>query len=287
VKRLLGLIGSPRKQGNSEILVKEIYRQLPGEWELQIVRPAEFDIRPCRGCYQCLFGAMTCVVKDDFPVILDALAQSDAYVAAAPAYLLSANASLKRFLDRGLSFFGHADKLWGKPAVGAVLAGLPGMEGFAKLGVDSFIKLTFAQHRGCEVVYAALPGEAVLHEEGTAAAKRLAQALIADPYEPAGDLPVSRCGLCGGDTFRFLENGKVKCMLCSGDGTFEVREGHFRVRIEPSTHPLFLSYEHAMNHLAWLQGMKDAFRARRSELKAVAEEYARDGERLRPPDAGS
>lgn len=54
-KILLGMIGSPRKFGNSELFIKELYLQLSGSWELKLIRLPEMDIRPCKACYQCLF----------------------------------------------------------------------------------------------------------------------------------------------------------------------------------------------------------------------------------------
>ena len=94
--------------------------------------------------------------------VLDALAEADAYVVAAPTYLLSANGSLKNFLDRGLQFYAFVDRLWGKPAVGVAIAGIEGMEGSTKRDVESFIKLTMGDLRGSAVIYGALPGEALL-----------------------------------------------------------------------------------------------------------------------------
>jgi len=46
-KKLVGLICSPRKFGNSELFVKELYRQLAGDWDLSVARLAEVDIRAC------------------------------------------------------------------------------------------------------------------------------------------------------------------------------------------------------------------------------------------------
>jgi multimeric flavodoxin WrbA len=125
---LLGIVASPRKMGNSELFVKELYRQLSGLWELKLIRLPELDIQPCRGCYKCLFEERTCPQKDDFHLAMEILIQSDAYVVATPTYFLGAHASLKRFLDRGLSFYDHVDELWGKPAVGVAIAGNREME---------------------------------------------------------------------------------------------------------------------------------------------------------------
>jgi multimeric flavodoxin WrbA len=283
VKTLLGIIGSPRKLGNSELLVKEIYQQLPEGWELSLLRLPRLDIRPCKGCYQCLFGRMTCVQKDDFQLALDALVQADAYVVATPTYLLGANGSLKQFLDRGLGFYRHIDALWGKPAVGAVIAGLPGLEGYAKLAVDSFIKITLAEHRGSAVVYAALPGELFLQDAGTKAARRLARALISGRHEPSDEAPGPRCRLCGGDTFRFTQDGRTKCMLCSHDGDYQWEDDRLHIEIRRGEHPLFLTREDVKKHLAFLRGMKEKFVAQRKQLREVASRYADEGSWVRPP----
>lgn len=281
-KTLLGIIGSPRRYGNCEIFVKELFRLLPaGEWELQLLRLSELDIRPCKACYQCLFGEMECRVKDDFPFALRALANADAYAVAAPTYLLAANAGLKRFLDRGLSFYGSLDRLWGKPAVAAAIAGIEGMEGAAKLNVESFVKLTMGDLRGAEVIYGALPGEIFLKNGGRASAVRLAEALMHGAGNPEPGTPV--CSLCGGDTFRFLPEGRLRCMLCSSTGRYEWGEKGLKVEMLKGEHPLFLTYEDAKEHADWLRGMKDRFMSLRKDLKTVTQEYARTGAWLRPP----
>jgi multimeric flavodoxin WrbA len=285
VKTLLGLIASPRRLGNSELIVKEIHRQLPDEWELKLIRMPKMDIRPCIGCYQCLFGKMKCVQKDDTQVILEALVQCDAYVVATPTYVFGSNASLKRFLDRALSFYGYMDDLWGKPAVGVVIAGFRGLEGYTKLTVDSFIKFTLAEHRGSEVIFGALPGEIFLQGEGKKAAKRLAQAVMTANHEPTDRSSAPVCQLCGGDTFRFLDRERVKCMLCSSEGSYSLNGERVQMKINVPEHPLFFSYEDAKNHLLYLQGLKEKFMAQRKEIKEMVKDYGDDGTWI-SPDSG-
>ena len=270
-KTLLGISASPRKLGNCEIFIKEIFKQLGDGWELRMARLTQLDIKPCRACYQCLFDEMRCPQQDDFLSVMNALAEADAYVVAAPAYLLSANGSLKKFLDRGLQLYGFVDQLWGKPGVGVATAGVEGMEGSTKRDVESFIKVMMGDLRGCAVVYGAFPGEALLGSAKREIAKELALAIL-DParrVSPVG--PV--CPLCGGDTFRFLPDGRARCMLCSGSGPWELKNELLRFHIEPGEHPLFLSKDAVNRHAEWLRGMKGKFLARREELKAVVKEY--------------
>ena len=171
-----------------------------------------------------------------FQAVLDELLSADAYVVAAPAYLLSANASLKKFLDRGLQFYAFVDRLWGKPAVGVAIAGIHGMEGSTKLNVESFIKMTMGDLRGSAVIYGALPGETLLDSRKPRNRRRTG----GKPYGP-GKFPSAgcpRCPLCGGDTFRFLPGGAVRCMLCSSSGDYEWKEDRLQLAIQPGEHPL-------------------------------------------------
>jgi len=274
MKNLLGIVASPRRLGNSEIFIKELYRQLPEGWELKLIRLTDLNIRPCQACYRCLFKELRCFQNDDLDVVLQALAQSDAYVVAAPTYFLGANATLKLFLDRGLSFYAHFDKLWGKPAVGVTIAGNKGMEGYSKLIVESFVKLTLGDLRGSAVIYGALPGEILVGNEGKETAKQLAEALVQGRRRKS-DAPT--CPLCGGDTFRFLPHDQVRCMLCSNSGDYRWQENRLQCHITSGEHHLFLDYEKAKRHPDSLRATKEDFLARRKELKAIVEQYDQIG----------
>ena len=178
MKQVLGIIASPRKLGNSEIMVKEISRALPCDHRLRLLRLSDFDLRPCRGCYLCLADAGRCPLEDDLYAVLEPIAAADGLIVAAPAYFLSANSGLKRLLDRGLAFYALIDALWGKPAVGVAIAGIEGKEGYTLLGVENFLKCLLATNKGCRVVYGALPGEALLEPRSEATALALANALF-------------------------------------------------------------------------------------------------------------
>ncbi len=279
MKKVLALIASPRKLGNCEIFSKEIFRNLGPGWELNLIRLPSLNIKSCRACYLCLFDKQRCPQKDDLNFVIDALVKTDAYIIAAPTYFLGPNASVKTLLDRGLAFYGHIDKLWGKPSVAVAIAGIPGLEGYSKLGVESFAKLIYSDLRASEVVYGALPGETLLEEENKKKAKNLARALLGKRQKPA--VPV--CPLCGGDTFRVLALEKVRCMLCSNTWNLRVRgDGTVIFLKDKQQHRLFTSLAEARAHADWLRGMKELFLQKRKELKAVCMEYAREGKWLEP-----
>ena len=132
-------------------------------------------------------------------------------------------------------------------------------------------KLTMGDLRGSAVVYGALPGEALLSSANRETAEKLARAIL-DPAERFSPV-VPVCPLCGGDTFRFLPDGRARCMLCSGSGPWEWKNESLRFHIDPGEHPLFLSKDDVNRHAEWLRGMKEKFLERKQELKAVVKEY--------------
>ena len=278
MKKIIGIVSSARRLGNCEIMVKEVFRNLTEPCELRLLRLTDFQIDPCRGCYTCLFKDGQCVIADDCAAVLEAIASADAVILAAPAYFLGAHSALKRFLDRGLSFYDSVDRLWGKPAVGVAIAGIPGKEGSTLLGIESFLKLILADIRQTQVVYGALPGEIFLDDGNRKTAHSLAQSL----FGPKVPKSAPCCPLCGGDTFRFMGPDKVRCMLCSNPGTIHMDNGAAVVEMKMADHQLFLTRQDAMDHKAWLIGMKDRFMTLRKSLKPITGDYRKDGQWIKP-----
>lgn len=278
MQKILGIIGSPRRLGNCEVMVKEISRNISEPHTLKLVRLSDFNVLPCTGCYTCLIKKNGCVLKDDFSGISEMILESDALIVAAPTYFLGANSCLKRFTDRGLALHQDAEKLWGKPSVGIGIAGIEGKEGYTLLGIESFIKLLLADLKKCVIVYGALPGEIFLNRENKEIASRLASNL----FEPAANETHSACPLCGGETFRFFGDNRVQCMLCSNIGTFDMEDGVPVFNIQRGAHEFFLTLQDVIDHREWLVGMKSRFLKHKRELKQVSLDYRKDGEWVKP-----
>jgi hypothetical protein len=281
MKNVLGIIGSPRRLGNSEIMIKEISRNLSEPHELNLLRLAEFNIGSCRGCYSCLFKEERCVIQDDIYTIADAMCAADGIIVAAPTYFLGANASLKRFVDRSFALYARIDRLFGTPSVGICIAGIPGKEGHGLLGVENFLKMSFTDTKLTRVVYGALPGEVFLNEENRSMAAELAQAL----FNPVSESTGPRCPVCGGDSFRFLGGADVRCMLCSNRGTMDASSGTPVMNIERSDHEMFLSKAELLKHKDWLIGMKASFIEKKDALKAVSLDFRQGGTWIKPPES--
>jgi len=259
-------------------MVKEISKNISIPHKLLLLRLSDFDIKPCKACYKCLFKDERCIRKDDFNLALNSIIDADALIVAAPAYFLGANSCLKRFLDRGLAFYAHVDKLWGKPAVGVGIAGIKGKEGYTLLGIESFLSLILSKNKQSTVIYGALPGEIFLNDDNKQVAFKLATSLFGPVFKKSGPT----CPLCGGDTFRFLDKNMVRCMLCSNAGTVLIEKDPPVFEINQSEHELFLTKEQALEHRAWLIGMKDRFVKHKEKLKEISLAYRSGGVWIKP-----
>ena len=279
MKNILGIVCSPRILGNSEIMVKEISNQLEEPHRLNLLRLTDFDIKPCRACYKCLFKDERCILQDDLYTVLDAIAEADALILSVPTYFLGPSSILKRLLDRGLSFYAMAESLWNKPALGIAIAGLYAKEGHALLGIESFLKLLLADIKKTKVVYGALPGEVFLNQERQELVQDLANSLFTSPTDFNGN-PL--CPVCGSNTFRFLGNNHIQCMLCSNKGKIKISNNVISFDISPSEHELFLNRDTALQHKEWLQNKVYDFFANKDSLKQIWSEYKDTGNWIRP-----
>lgn len=278
MKTILGIVASPRKLGNCELVVKEIARNIPEEHRLELIRLQDFSILPCKACYRCLFDPMRCIQKDDFNLFLDRVLAADALIVAAPTYLLGANALLKLVQDRGLSCYGHIEALWRKPAIGVGVAGIAGREGRTHLDIYSFLKFLMTDIKSVNILYGTLPGEVFLNEQNLHTAAALGSALFA----PSKPVTGPACPICGGNTFQFLDRETVRCMVCSNAGTMRMTETGPEFDIVSGEHEMLRSLDDLLAHRLWLQSMKQRFMTEKDRLKTITQRYREGYDWIRP-----
>lgn len=99
-KKVLILSGSPRKDGNSDMLCNEFMRGAAESGnEVEKIRVAEKKIGFCTGCYACR-NTGVCAIKDDMAEVMQKLIDADVIVLASPVYFYSIDAQLKALIDR-------------------------------------------------------------------------------------------------------------------------------------------------------------------------------------------
>lgn len=120
--RILAIQGSPRKGGNTQIMLETVLAGArDASAETTLVALADRDIGECTGCSACWQGR-PCPLDDDMNHLYDAIAETDALVLGTPVYWYGPTALLKAFLDR-LVYFNcpeNRPKIRGK-AVAAVI----------------------------------------------------------------------------------------------------------------------------------------------------------------------
>jgi len=99
--KVLGLVCSPRKGGNTEIMMGEALagaRSYGAETELWTT--AGKELRPCDACDTCFSRGGKCHIKDDMQELYPKILAADGLIFGSPAYFLSVTAQAKIIIDR-------------------------------------------------------------------------------------------------------------------------------------------------------------------------------------------
>jgi multimeric flavodoxin WrbA len=101
--KAVALNGSPRKGGNTEILLKQVLAPLTAAgWETELLQLGGADIRGCKACYRCFDAKNSaCSQKDEFfNPCMEKMAAADAIIVGSPTYFTDVSAETKALLDR-------------------------------------------------------------------------------------------------------------------------------------------------------------------------------------------
>jgi multimeric flavodoxin WrbA len=107
--KIVVLLGSPRKKGNSAALAEQLISgALAKGAEVETFYLQGMDINPCTGCDACQKKtADDCkFYKDDMQVLYPKLREADVIVYVSPVYWFSVSAQIKAVIDRGYAFLG-------------------------------------------------------------------------------------------------------------------------------------------------------------------------------------
>lgn len=98
--KILGLAGSPRRYGNSEILLDKFLEGVSSKGgEIEKIVISELAIAPCNATNAC-FKAGICDIKDDMQQIYEKLLEADCVVLASPIFFYGVTAQAKALIDR-------------------------------------------------------------------------------------------------------------------------------------------------------------------------------------------
>ena len=134
MKKIIAILGSPREEGNSDILLNSAIKGAESNGavvEKIIIR--DLQIAPCNSCGGC-WEKGDCVIADDMQKIYPKLVDAGGLIVASPIYFMGVSAQLKAFVDRCQAFWARKYVLHlpiregGKIAKGFLLQLRPGIQ---------------------------------------------------------------------------------------------------------------------------------------------------------------
>ncbi len=105
--KVVGLFGSPRRGGNTDLLLEEALKGAEKERaEVERIYLSDFHIIPCTECLNC-YEKGECIILDDMQKIYPKLLEADAIILASPIFFYGVTAWAKALIDR-------SQALWAK-----------------------------------------------------------------------------------------------------------------------------------------------------------------------------
>jgi multimeric flavodoxin WrbA len=127
--KVLGIMGSPRPGGNTDLLLDEALRGAKSQGaRVEKLVVDKLNIKPCQEYYGCLRDG-DCVIRDDMDRVYPKLLGADVVVIASPMFFYGLTGQLKVLIDR-------CQATWVRKHVLKQALGIPGRKG-AFIGVGA------------------------------------------------------------------------------------------------------------------------------------------------------
>ena len=96
---VLGIVGSPRKDGNTAYLLERTLSLLPDSFQTETVFLKDYRIGPCEGCHRCEQDGR-CALDDDMQALYPKLQAADAMILTSPVYMGGVTSRMRAFMER-------------------------------------------------------------------------------------------------------------------------------------------------------------------------------------------
>ena len=111
MSRVLGIFGSPRRGGNTDLLLEETLKGAAAEGaRAEEIHLCDFRITPCSECLDC-FNDGACVIPDDMQGIYPRLLDADIIIFASPIFFYGITGLSKVMVDRCQALWARKYKL--------------------------------------------------------------------------------------------------------------------------------------------------------------------------------
>ncbi len=277
--KVLALNGSFRKNGNTEILLKQALMGAESEGaEVEILRLTDYKIEPCRGCGLCLFRENVCQVQgDDVNLIFSKVDRCEGVILGSPCYFLELTAVVKQLIDR-CWILGHKIGKIKKPAAVIIPYATRGWTPYVSVQSNVLLNLMGLMKINEITVCTQGISEVVLDQDAMDLAyslgKEIAVAIKKNDFTYKGEAGI--CPSCHDWLIRILSDHEtVECPTCGVRGKLSLADGKISMkfdekawsdnRFRPDT-----QYNHFTYHIA---PSKDYFLRTKDERKILTQKY--------------
>ena len=118
--KVLCIVGSPRKDGNTNALIGHAVSVLKEKGiATEVLQISDYKIAPCTACRAC-FKTKECSIKDDFGAIFKKMREADGLIVGSPTYFGSATPDIMALLDRAGYTSIAMGRVFGRKVGGAI-----------------------------------------------------------------------------------------------------------------------------------------------------------------------
>jgi multimeric flavodoxin WrbA len=97
--KAIGIIGSPRKDGNSAYLTEQVLKALKNKFETEMIILKDLEINPCEACHSCMEKG-SCIIDDDMQEIFTKLNEASVLILSSPVHMGGITSRLRTFMER-------------------------------------------------------------------------------------------------------------------------------------------------------------------------------------------
>lgn len=188
--KVIAFQGSPRVDGNTEILLRETLRAI-GEslHEIHVFTLNVMNIKPCQDCGGC-DKTGTCIINDDMNDVYQAIREADRIILASPIFFFGLSAQAKTMIDRCQSFWCEKyllkkpipDGRYGRKGLLLLVGGMKkeiGVQGAEATAKAFFRTISIPEHRTLSFLGIDAKGAILEHPEALKAAYDAGKELVA------------------------------------------------------------------------------------------------------------
>ncbi len=183
---VIAFMGSPRKEGNTDLLLREAIRGTG--MDVRVFDLNGMDIRPCQDCGGCESTGL-CIYEDDMADIAGAIRSADRIILASPVFFTNVSAQSKAMIDRCQQFWCEKFLLkrdippgrHGRKGLFLVVGGMRNTAGIecAAIAARAFFRtVSVPEHRTLAYAEVDAKGEILKHPTAMADAFEAGRALV-------------------------------------------------------------------------------------------------------------